>query len=208
MISKFKHWNKFYHKRRSIQKNSKFSNFCLSYLKNFKGDIVDVGCGDGRDLVFFYKNNKKVIGIDSSLKAVDLIKKKYSKYNLSLINKSFCKVFFDKISSEYAIYSRFSIHAITSKEEKLFFRNLAKSKNVKFLFIETRTIEDDFFGKGIKISSNEYIFGHYRRFINPKDLIKKIKKLNFKILYAESKKNFAKFKKENPCVLRIVAKKK
>lgn len=72
--------------------------------------------------------------------------------------------------------------------------------------IETRTIYDELFGKGKKISTNEYLTDHYRRFIDPKDIKKKLKK-KFKIIYYFLGKNLAKYKKENPKILRIILKK-
>ena len=69
--------------------------------------------------------------------------------------------------------------------------------------IETRTIYDDLFGKGTKISKNEYLTDHYRRFIDPNKIKGKLKK-KFRLIYSFLGKNVAKFKKENPKVLRII----
>ena len=38
--------------------------------------------------------------------------------------------------------------------------------------IETRTIYDELFGVGKKISENEYLTDHYRRFVNPIEIKK------------------------------------
>ena len=76
-----------------------------------------------------------------------------------------------------------------------------------YIFIETRSDKDDLLGVGTKVSKNEYITDHYRRFINKIDLVKKIRK-KFKILYIKESKGFSKFKKEDPCLIRIIAKKK
>ena len=76
-----------------------------------------------------------------------------------------------------------------------------------YLFIETRSIKDDLCGVGKKIGKNEFVTDHYRRFINKKDLIKKLQK-NFKIIYLKESKGFSKFKKEDPCLIRVIAVKK
>ena len=57
------------------------------------------------------------------------------------------------------------------------------------------------------MGKHEFISSHYRRFIDPKIIKEKLKR-NFKILYFKQGINFAKYKKENPWVLRIIAKKK
>ena len=117
------------------------------------------------------------------------------------------KINFNKITNKaFSVYSRFSLHAINKTEEKTFFNNLNKSKKLQLLMIETRTIYDELFGKGKKISTNEYLTDHYRRFIDPKDIKKKLKK-KFKIIYYFLGKNLAKYKKENPKILRIILKK-
>ena len=76
---------------------------------------------------------------------------------------------------------------------------------MKYLFIETRTINDEIYGKGKKIGKHEYVTSHYRRFIDPRDLKKKLSKFT-KILYFKESKNYAKFKNQNPWILRVIAK--
>ena len=57
------------------------------------------------------------------------------------------------------------------------------------------------------LGKHEYMTTHYRRFIEPKVLKKKLSKF-LKIIYFKESKNLAKFKNENPCVIRIIAKRK
>ena len=70
-----------------------------------------------------------------------------------------------------------------------------------------RTIYDDLFGQGKKLSKNEFVTSHYRRFINPIELRSEIKK-SFTILEYKVAKGLAVYKNENPKVLRIIAKKR
>ena len=55
-----------------------------------------------------------------------------------------------------------------------------------------------------KVGTHEFK-AHYRRFIDPADIKKKLRKFS-QIIYFKEAKNFAKFKNENPWILRIVAK--
>ena len=59
---------------------------------------------------------------------------------------------------------------------------------------------------GKKIGKHEYYTDHYRRFVVPKELKKKLSN-KFKIIFFKLSKNFAKYKNENPKVLRIICKK-
>jgi len=202
-----KHWNNFYKKNRLVSTPTNFAKFCLNYL-NKDEVIYDAGCGNGRDVVFFNKSKIKCFGVDSSKTAIDINKKKFKKIKNRFIKANFCKYNYGKyLKNTFSIYSRFAFHAINKKDEDLLIKNLSKKKKLNYLFIETRTIYDDFYGKGIKIGKDQFIHDHYRRFIKPQVLKKKIEK-RFNILYFKISKNFAKFKNENPCVLRIIAKKK
>ena len=70
--------------------------------------------------------------------------------------------------------------------------------------LEFRTIKDPLMRKGKKISYNERIHTHYRRFIDTKFFKEKIIKNNFKIIYSKESFNFAKFSKERPHIARII----
>ena len=207
MKAQTKHWNYFYKKKKLTIKPTNFAKFCLNYL-NKTEMVYDVGCGNGRDVVFFNNNNIQCYGIDSSKIAINNNKKKFKRLRKKFIMANFCNYkFSNKSKNNLSIYSRFTIHAIKKKDENLFFKTILSKKNLNYLFIETRTIYDDLYGKGIKIGKDQFINGHYRRFIDPQDFKKKLKR-KFNISYFKISRDFAKFKNENPCVLRIVAKKK
>ena len=73
---------------------------------------------------------------------------------------------------------------------------------------EFRTTLDPLMKKGIKMKGNERFFGHYRRFIDIEQFLKKTKLQGFKMLYISQGKNYANFKKEQPHICRIIFKKK
>ena len=202
-----KYWNSFYKKKGLINKPTKFSHFCLKLLKNYKNTLFDSGCGNGRDTVFFNKEGINTIGLDISSKAIMNNKKKNYQLRNNFKKKNFCKFFKKKQSKKFSVYSRFTIHSINHTEETQWIRNLKSQKNLEYLFIETRTIDDELFGVGKKVGRNEYYSDHYRRFIVPLELKKKLKD-KFKIIYFKQSKTFAKFKKFRPNVLRIIAKRK
>lgn len=201
------YWNEFYKDVDYLEKPSKFSIFIKKFLKKYNGTIIDVGCGNGRDLLYFVKSKYYVIGIDISKKAIEICKKKIPKKNhQNLFVKNFVKFNYNKIKGNISIYSRFTLHTINLKDEEFFFRNLENLNNLDFLFIETRSIKDNLFGIGKKIGKNEYFTDHYRRFVDKLDLVNKLKK-KFRILYIKESKGYSKFKNEDPCLIRIIAQK-
>ena len=111
------YWKKFYKTNKPPENESNFAKFTLSYiLENnlINKSLIDLGCGNGRDLNFFIKNNINSIGIDNSVENKEFIK-----------NEDILK--FDYINYEI-IYIRFVIHSLKEKDlEKLL--NLISSKN-------------------------------------------------------------------------------
>ncbi len=200
------YWNRFYSNNIILSKPSKFAIFSSKYLKNYQGTLFDIGCGNGRDTIFFHKKNIKIIGLDISNQAIRRNKKKIKKKFLKFMRVNFCQYFNKKIGYKFSIYSRFTMHTINHKEEEIFFKSIINQPNLQYLFIETRTTDDELFGIGKKIGKNEYFSDHYRRFIIPKEFKKRFKK-KFQIIFFKKSKNFAKYKNYKPNVLRIIAKK-
>ena len=205
-------WNNFYKKKLKINFPSNFAKFIFRFKTfNKKNLLIDVGCGNGRDLLFFVQKKINCYGIDKSFSAIKHIrnnfKVNYDKNFLKLTCGDFTKFNYLKIKQSFSIYSRFTLHTISYSQEKNFFKNLNKCKNFKYLFIEARSTKDSLFGKGTQISSTEFVTDHYRRFIDKNEFIKKIKK-NFEIIYIKESKGFSKLGKNNPCLIRLIAKKK
>jgi tellurite methyltransferase len=201
------YWDNFYQKRKAPEKSSDFSKFCYKYFCKYNKIIYDVGCGNARDTFFFLKKKINCIGIDSSKKVIYNLKKNNYEFKNNFYNADYTKLNYDKFSKKkYSIYSRFSLHAINSTAESRFLKILENSINLEYVMIECRTIYDELYGKGKKIGKNQFILGHYRRFIDPKDLLSRIKK-KFIIKFFNISNNFAKYNKENPIVLRIILKK-
>lgn len=200
-------WNVFYKKKLAVSKPSNFAVFVKRFLKNYTSTIIDVGCGNGRDLFYFKKNKYDTMGIDLSKNAVSLIKKrlKNTKDKKKIIHSDFSRFDYkNNIKTKFSIYSRFTWHTINEKSEGLLLKKISKIINLEYIFIETRSDKDELCGVGKKISKNEFITDHYRRFINKNNLVKKIRK-NFKIIYLKEAKGFSKYKKEDPCLIRLIA---
>ena len=62
-------WNKYYKDKNKILPSSNFAEFVEKYLKKEKF-LIDIGCGDGRDSVFFSKHNIFTTGVDFSNLAI------------------------------------------------------------------------------------------------------------------------------------------
>ena len=82
------------------------------------------------------------MGIDLSKHAVSLIKKrlKNTKDKKKIIHSDFSRFDYkNNIKTKFSIYSRFTWHTITKKNEIVFLKKISKLKNLEYLFIETRS---------------------------------------------------------------------
>tara|TARA_B100000029_G_scaffold180213_1_gene177895 strand:+ start:159 stop:797 length:639 start_codon:yes stop_codon:yes gene_type:complete len=203
------YWESFYKKKINF-KESTFAKFVYKKIKNKKlnGTLIDIGCGNGRDSVFFSKKNFKVLGIDIAKNAVknELI---YKKKNLTFkkfdIEKNTMSKKFDYI------YSRFFLHAINDNtENKLIYLIRRLKKKNSYIFFEFRNHKDNIFRNKKIIKHNQILQfenGHYRRIIDPKKFIEKFfKKIKCKVIYNKSSKNLSVVKKDNPNLTRLIFK--
>ncbi len=174
-----------------------------------------MGCGDGRDSFYFSKTAQNIVAVDSSLEIIR--KNNIYKINNNIKNIKFLCVnvaiknqfkLLVKEKKFNIVYARFFLHAINEKSEKNLFKNFDLLSKKIVYFFEFRTSKDDLINHGKKISKYERMTSHYRRFINTNDFIKKIKKMNFKILYFNERKGLSKFKNEDPHLCRVIFKKK
>lgn len=202
------YWENFYNNQDPSNKPSDFATFCAKKYSIEFGDFYDIGCGNGRDSLFFSTQLIPTIGIDQCVDAIKKNKVKATEKNLKVnfVQGDFSTFNYEKFSSgSYSIYSRFTLHAINYEEEEKLFQHLNSSKRLKYFAIEARSINDDLYGKGVRLGMHEYMTTHYRRFIDPNQL-KKILSTNFTIEFFEENKGFAKTELEDPCLIRVIAK--
>ena len=168
-----------------------------------------MGCGNGRDSLFFLENGLRVTALDASDVAVNKLNEiTYHNDKALFVCDDFVKSkSLYQLKYDY-IYSRFTLHAINEEQEDELLRNIKEAlyKNGKF-FVEARTIHDEIYGKGTKISKNAFIYNeHYRRFIDPDVFKNKLEKIGFEIVYLEERNGFSMTKESDPVLMRCIAK--
>ena len=203
------YWNQFYkEKANMLQEPSDFAKYVFKYLEPGK-KMMEIGCGNGRDSLFFARNGIDVVGVDASDEAIKFLNEQ-NVSNALFVCDDFvtCKSLY-QMQYDY-FYSRWTIHAINEKQEKELLDNITASiKRGGYFFIEVRSIHDYLYGKGTKIGKNSFEFNdHFRRFIDKRELEEKIVRLGFNIRYSEENTNFSKTEQSNPTLIRLVAEKK
>ena len=207
------YWNSYYSQISSNSKPSPFAVKLVTEVIRVEGKkILDFGCGDGRDS-FFFASQSRVLGVDISREAIskNLEKKDTNKFENDNLAFKVSESNLGEILSEFTpdvFYARFVLHALTENEEDSIFETLRRGLKPHSLFaLECRTTLDPLRRKGVKISKNERIFGHYRRFIDEANLINKLKLNDFRITFHESGFGLSSHGDDDPHVVRIVAEK-
>ncbi len=203
-----KYWNRYYAKEQEIL--GKPSDFAISVARELASgkQLLELGCGNGRDSLFFMKQGVYVTGVDASDEAIGRLQSSMKNSDRGIfVCDDFvkCRTIFQR-QYDY-IYSRFTLHAITDEQEDELLKNIKEAMiEGSKLFIEARTIRDDIFGKGKKVGLNAYVYeGHFRRFIDPSILISKMKRFGFRILDWQEKRGFSPTRESDPILLRLVA---
>lgn len=204
------YWNRYYNVYRATDMaESRFAQMALKYMEPGK-TLIEFGCGNGRDSLFFASKGLQVIGLDVSENAINMLNKQTDIY---LGTRFLCEDFSGEsvifqIQHDYC-YSRFTLHAITEEQER---RALTNAWNTLVkggkIFIEARSIHDDIYGKGECVGKHSYVYNeHFRRFIDKEELKNVLKEIGFGIIYEAEGTGFAPYNGQDPVLIRIVAEK-
>lgn len=202
------YWNQFYGKKQ--QALLKPSNFALTVVEQMVPGkhLLELGCGNGRDSLFFSSKGIYVTGVDASDKVIHHLQSSIEDNDKAIFicdNFVKCRALYQR-QYDY-IYSRFTLHSITEEQEDELLQNIREAMIPgSKLFIEARTIHDDIYGKGTEVAPNAFVYdGHFRRFIEPGFLKKKMLEYGYEILSFEENKGFSVTEESDPVLLRVVA---
>lgn len=211
-LDKDDYWNHFYASRDAL-KLSAPSQFA-AFVAQEAGDahlIIEVGCGTGRDSLFFARHGFDVVAIDGSEAAIEGCEKSRQAQGLERIGFTCCSVGSTafgaalvkarEVSSGPAMaYARFFLHAITDEDELCFFRDMAAAlRTGDRLAVEYRTTRDEV---GKKVTQP-----HFRRYVEPSKVAASAAKFGFTIDYSVEGYGFAKYMNDDAYVARAVFRK-
>lgn len=165
-------------------------------------NILDLGCGDGRDLRFFHEYGFSAIGIDSAqMSSEDILADSTPKIvrgdvtDVRTLTETLEK--FEKRTAPTLMYGRFLLHALNDTELQSFLQTCEVCcKSGDFLAFEYRTPEDDFLPKTTET--------HFRRGLDSSWVTGRLKVLGFETHYSREGFGFAKYKFDDAHVARQV----
>jgi len=200
------YWENYYRKHSRPDAPSLFAEFVLGHYLKPSARLIEMGCGNGRDSVFFSRNGVQVLGVDQVNSEIEFLNKTYANENLEFGVGDFTRM---EVGEMYdCVYSRFTLHSIPEDDELMVLKWVFSSLNEGGLFfIEVRSVNDPKLQEGERISDCENIVdGHYRRYIELDGFFERLSALGFEGVYQAEEIGFAPYASENPPVIRVVVK--
>lgn len=200
-------WECYYKQHLAPRDPSTFAKFYGEQCKVGE-KLLELGCGNGRDCIYFASLGLDVTAVEQAAEAVKEIMEKQIP-QLKVTADDFVTSDVMSAATYQHVYSRFTIHAIVEAEEDLLLKSIYNTliPGGK-LAVEVRSTKDPLYGQGEEIAPDTYVCdGHARRFIHAERFLNKLKALGFTIDFHVEQAGLAIYKDSDPVVLRVVAKK-
>ena len=182
--------------RRPLEPANNFARRAYKLIQTKKlKTLLDLGCGDGRDAVYFFNKGLKVTAMDSLAAGINKLVKRAPGVRAIVGDIRNIK---GKSDSFDIVYAHASLHYFDDSTTTKIFNNLHTIlKKGGILFVKCKSTDDKLFGHGKKIGENIYLETHIRHFFTKKYLAKKLE--SFKIIklrktssvYLDHKSSFA-----------------
>lgn len=213
------YWSQYYTDRaRDRLEPSSFAHWCMEMgWVTSLDSVIDAGCGEGRDTIFFVSLGSRVVAVDAAESAVLRCKS----LGLSAVcasmgdlpapkallppssRHSLLMETHDVKPGRLVVYSRFSLHAIDTATAAAFLSWCRLHADV--LLVETRSVNDPRCGRGDDAGDNAFVDTHYRRFTRLSDVTTELKSLGFVIEHASEEWKAARTANDAAVVNRVVA---
>jgi SAM-dependent methyltransferase len=198
------YWDAYYATRATPVRKlpSQFATFVAGELDR-PYRIIELGCGDGRDAMFFATYGHEVVGVDASHTAVEACRVlagslgEAASFIVSRIDEPGLAARIRGANGPRLVYARFFLHAITeAEEESLLELAAAVTDPDDLLAVEYRTVRDS---SGVKVTQS-----HYRRFVLPAAFEARALARGFDVTYTVEGFGFAKYRQDDAYVARTI----
>ncbi len=210
------YWNAFYAGRHpDLENPSSFARLVLTKLE--PGALLfELGCGNGRDALFFADQGARVVACDRSAVAIkllsdrpDLTRFRHRPRFLTADFADLAQVYDTSHEPLDAVYSRFTLHAVPVEIQTAALAWSALHLRAGGqLLIEVRSVNGSLYGKGEQVERDAFIHdGHYRRFLRLDELTAELEGLGLAVTEATESAGVAVYKDDDPVVIRLTARK-
>lgn len=202
------YWDDYYRRVGPPSVPSQFAAFVCGEIPADSA-IVDIGCGNGRDSLFFSTLGRQVLGVDASAGAIEACQKAAANRGLkanflcsSIDSPGLAALIGGNTADAFSrtLYARFVLHAINETIEDAFFAIAGEvCQPGDLLAVEFRTTRDS--------SQPKATADHYRRFIEPMTVVAKAIGKGFFTAYYVEGFGLAKYRNDDAYVARCIFRK-
>ncbi len=190
-LKKLGYWNNLYSKDDYFGTGQTIlADFAKTIIEeNNISTLLELGCGQGRDSLFFTNFVSNVTSVDISENAINFVKKTKNERNLTNLDLFVHDIkkplhFLDK--SFDMVYSNLALQFFDINQLKEIFSNISEiMSNDSFFIFSTKKPGDKYFNFGKKISENSFQYKDITRYFFEKSQIKYLLEQNFKIISFE-----------------------
>lgn len=189
------YWKNFYQQPQTREPTD-FARFCRAKMPT-GARVIDFGCGNGRDSLYFAAQGFPVVGVDENLPSIEISPS--PKNTLDFQKSSLTDYILAGKESENGayrpcdydvVYSRFFLHAIELEEIDHFIR---WSHNL--WMAEFRAAGDQ-----------PILYpNHKRTYVSEVEIRDKLQHAGFQILHSETGYGLARWRHEDPLIVRVIA---
>ena len=203
------YWERYYAAHKQPFAPSLFSKHVFHNYMSEGDSCIELGCGNGRDAVFFAENGIDITAYDQCAGEIGYLNRTYGKPGLKFLRADFTDL---GTSAQYMhVYSRFTLHSITEEGQAALLAWLAPSiAPGGYFHVEFRGLNNDLYalGQAVENQPNAYIYeDHYRRFICKEEFTTELERWGLEILNSVETKGFSPFNDTDEVFARITARK-
>ena len=161
-----------------------FAKECADFLKKQHAqgqELLDLGCGQGQDSIYFSQLGYKVTAVDYSVQSLASIKDK----NITVIQRDIRKLDVFSDNKFDIVYSNLALHLFGLEELRHIFSEIHRILTPEgFCLFTMKKKNDKNYGKGEKIADETFVYKGVTRYFIPKDMLRDLLK-EFHILKLE-----------------------
>lgn len=186
------YWDRLYSKKNYFGTGpTKLAKIAESIIKNNTvTNMLEIGCGQGRDALYFSQLGYKVCALDISEKAINYVnemKKSLDVKNLTTLIHDIEKPLNHSNESFDFVYSNLALQFFDTDRLQKNFNNISAvmKKNSLFLF-STKKEGDKYYNYGVRINDHAFEYEGITRYFYTEDMLREILSKKFDIIKIES----------------------
>jgi SAM-dependent methyltransferase len=207
------YWDSYYRQQGVPELPSQFALFVANEVMTGElaapAAVLDIGCGNGRDTLFFARLGFAIGALDRSEAAIALCGERLqrelgpaaaaARLHVGLADEDGIEVLAAAFEGPLLLYSRFFFHAIDDAAEALVIESAAAILKARggALAVEYRTTAD--------AAATKVTPGHYRRFIDPDAFAARVLAAGLGVQWRAEGRGMAKYRADDAHIARLIA---